>query len=210
MGTARESRDELAEEIVGRLVRRHSTAAVLFHHAVAVRLGLGPTDHKCLDLLRERGAMTGSELAAITGLTSGAITGVVARLERAGYLRREPDRHDRRKQILHPAPERVRDIQGVFDPIREDVAALLKGFDTHQLTAIAEFLAHSTDFAYRHVALLRAHTLCVASRTRGTAYATTPSSTSEKSERNGRARMRGAPRQRNSAATPHKRPKTRK
>jgi DNA-binding MarR family transcriptional regulator len=150
---------ELAEEIVGRLVRRHSIATVLFHHAVAERLGLGPTDHKCLDLLRERGAMTGSDLAAITDLTSGAITGVVARLERAGYLRREPDPHDRRQQILHPALERMRDIQHVFDPIRRDVAALLENFDSHQLAAIAEFLARSTDLAYRHMALLRAQTL---------------------------------------------------
>ena len=96
MGTAPASRQELVEGIVGRQVRRFSTAAVLLHHAVAEHLGLGPTDHKCLDLLRERGAMTGSALGAITGLTSGAITGVVARLERAGYLRREPDPHDRR------------------------------------------------------------------------------------------------------------------
>ncbi len=132
---------------------------MLFHHAVAERLGLGLTDHKCLDLLRERGAMTGSELAAITGLTSGAITGVVARLERAGYLCREPDPDDRRQQILSPAQERVRDLQVVFDPIRRDVAALLKCFDAHQLAAIAEFLARTTDFAYRHVALLRAETL---------------------------------------------------
>jgi DNA-binding MarR family transcriptional regulator len=103
--------------------------------------------------------MTGSDLAAITDLTSGAITGVVARLERAGYLRREPDPHDRRQQILHPALERMRDIQHVFDPIRKDVAALLENFDGHQLAAIAEFLARSTDVAYRHMALLRAQTL---------------------------------------------------
>src|SRR5437667_4271570 len=111
---------ELAEEIVGRLVRRHSIATVLFHHAVAERLGLGPTDHKCLDVLRERGRMTGSELSAITDLTSGAITGVVARLERAGYLRREPDPRVGRQQILHPALERVQDIHKVFEPIRKD------------------------------------------------------------------------------------------
>src|SRR5712692_1923719 len=110
MRAARQRKNELTEEIVGRLVRRHSTAVVLFHHAVAERLGIGPTDHKCLDLLRERGPMTGSELAALTGLTTGAITGVVARLERVGYLRREPDPHDRRQQILNPARERVRDI----------------------------------------------------------------------------------------------------
>src|SRR5215831_15282404 len=106
MGAARKSQHKLAEEIVGRLARQHSTAVVLFHHALAERLGLGPTDHKCFDLLRDRGTMTGSELSAITGLTSGAITGVVARLERAGYLRREADPHDGRKQILHVALER--------------------------------------------------------------------------------------------------------
>src|SRR5438445_9663072 len=96
----RKNRHEMAGEIVGRLIRRRSTATVLFHHAVADRLGLGPTDHKCLDLLREHGALTGSGLAAITGLTSGAITGVVARLERAGFLRRESDSNDGRRQIL--------------------------------------------------------------------------------------------------------------
>jgi DNA-binding MarR family transcriptional regulator len=161
MRSARTSQHDLAEEIVGRLARRHSTAVVLFHHAVAERLGLGPTDHKCLDLLRDRGAMAGSDLGAITGLTSGAITGVVARLERAGYLRREPDPHDGRKQILQLALERA-PIQGVIDPLRKDVAVLLESFDTHQLTAIAEFLAGSTDLIYRHAALLRAQTLSAA------------------------------------------------
>jgi DNA-binding MarR family transcriptional regulator len=158
MKATRNTQHELIGEIVGRLARRHSTAVVLFHHAVAERLGLGPTDHKCLDLLRDRGPMTGSDLGAITGLTSGAITGVVARLERAGYLRREPDPHDGRKQILHLALKRAH-IQDVIDPLRQDVAALLEDFDSHQLTAIAEFLARSTDLVYRHATLLRAQTL---------------------------------------------------
>lgn len=158
MRSTRKTQHDVAEEIVGRLARRHSTAVVLFHHAVAERLGLGPTDHKCLDLLRDRGPMAGSDLGAITGLTSGAITGVVARLERAGYLRREPDPHDGRKQILHLALERA-PIQNVIDPLRKDVAVLLENFDSHQLTAIAEFLSGSTDLIYRHATLLRAHTL---------------------------------------------------
>ena len=90
---------------------------MLFHHALAERLGLGPTDHKCLDLLWERAPMTASELAAITGLTSGAITGVVARLERSGLLAREPHPHDRRKQVLRPTPAAVREVQRVFDAL---------------------------------------------------------------------------------------------
>ena len=149
---------ELIGEIVGCLARRHSTAVVLFHHAVAERLSLGPTDHKCLDLLRDRGAMTGSELATITGLTTGAITGVVARLERAGFLRREPDPNDGRKQILQLARKPAH-IQDVINPLRQDVAVTLKHFDSHQLGAIAEFLAHTTDLIYRHAALLRAEAL---------------------------------------------------
>jgi DNA-binding MarR family transcriptional regulator len=161
MKAASESKHKLADEIVGRLARQHSTAVVLFHHAVAERLGLGPTDHKCLDLLRERGAMAGSDLGAITGLTSGAITGVVTRLERAGYLSRERDPHDGRKQILRVALERAQ-IHDVIGPLRKDVAALLQNFDAHQLTAVAEFLAGTTDLIYRHAALLRAETLSAA------------------------------------------------
>ena len=182
MRAARESKHKLADEIVGRLARRHSTSVVLFHHVVAERLGLGPTDHKCLDLLRERGAMAGSDLSAITGLTSGAITGVVARLERAGYLRRESDPQDGRKQILHLALKRAH-IQDVIDPLRKDVAAVLENFDTHQLTAVAEFLARTTDLIYRHSALLRAETITELDRIQVTGRAPSPNSAKLKNQK---------------------------
>jgi DNA-binding MarR family transcriptional regulator len=99
--------------------------------------------------------MTGSDLAALTGLTTGAITGVVTRLEQAGYLHREPDPDDARKQKLRPSFERKQGIHHVFEPIRKDLAAILEGFDWHQLSAIANFLQHTTDIAYRHLTLLR-------------------------------------------------------
>jgi DNA-binding MarR family transcriptional regulator len=159
---------KLAAEINGSLARRHSTATVLFHHALADRLGLGPTDHKCLDLLHERAPMTASELAAITGLTSGAITGVVARLERSGRLRREPHPHDRRKQVLRPTPEAVREVQQVFEAL-PDASGVLEGFDAHQLAAVAEFLDRATDLAYRRGALLRAQVLSAGGRQSGPA-----------------------------------------
>src|SRR5215831_12602635 len=159
MGAARKSQHKLAEEIVGRLARQHSTAVVLFHHAVAERLGLGATDHKCLDLLRERGPLTNSELTAITGLTSGAMTGVVARLERAGFVRRKPDPNDGRKQILELALKHS-PVNETIAPLRRDVADLLGTFDTNQLAAIADFLAGTTDLIYRHAALLRAEADC--------------------------------------------------
>ncbi|MGI9002716.1 MAG: MarR family winged helix-turn-helix transcriptional regulator [Pseudonocardia sp.] len=174
MGADHEGHDELAERIVGQLVRRYSTATVLFHHAVAGRLRLGPSDHKCLDLLQDRGPMTGSELAALTGLTTGAVTGVVTRLERAGYLAREPDPHDRRKYILRSAPEGTREVAELFASFRDEADTLLDGFDDHQLGAIATFLRRSTDFSYRRVALLRAETTVNPRRDGLTQAATTP------------------------------------
>ena len=158
----RKGKRDLIEDIVQRLAGRHSTAVVLFHQAVAERLGLGPTDHKCLHLLREHGGIaanepvTASKLAAITGLTTGAMTGVVARLESAGFLRREPDPQDQRRQLLYADMERGGEIHSAFSPIREDLAAMLKDFNNHQLAAIALFLTHSTELAYRHAALMRA------------------------------------------------------
>jgi DNA-binding MarR family transcriptional regulator len=148
--------EDLIAEITGPLVRRHSTATVLFHHAIAERLGLGPTDHKCLDLLIERGTLTGSDLATLTGLTTGAVTGVVARLERAGYLRREPDPQDGRRQLLSPVPERMDAIREVFAGLQGDAQALLEGFDTAQLEAIARFLTRASTFARERSTSLRA------------------------------------------------------
>lgn len=159
MGEAESSSNAgLSGNIIGTLSRRHSTATVLFHHAIAERLGLGPGDHKCLDLLYERGSMNGSELAAVTGFTTGAITGVVARLERSGFLYREPDPADGRKQILRPAPQGVRRVSELFEQLRIDAAGLLEGFDDHQLEAIAQFLERGSEFAYERVAMLRGQT----------------------------------------------------
>ncbi len=148
--------DDAVGRISGELARRHSTATVLFHHAVAEALGLGPSDHKCLDLLRERGAMTGSELAAAVGLTTGAVTGIVQRLERSGRVRREPHPEDGRKQVLRPVEDGLADVRALFADIGADVERLLDGFDDHQLAAVAEYLTRATAFARKRTALLRA------------------------------------------------------
>ena len=88
--------------------RRLSQATILFHQAVADRLGLHPTDHKCIDLLVSAGSTTAGELAEATGLTTGAITGVIDRLEAAGFVRREDDPNDRRRVIIRVVPKRYR------------------------------------------------------------------------------------------------------
>ena len=82
-----------------------STAVVLYHEAIADRLGLSATEWKCLGLLRKSGPITAGRLAELTGLTTGAITGIVDRLERAGRARRASDPHDRRRVIIEVIPD---------------------------------------------------------------------------------------------------------
>jgi DNA-binding MarR family transcriptional regulator len=137
------------------MARRYSTAIVLFQHGVAERAGLGASDHKCLEILRERGPMTGSELASATGLTTGAITGVVARLESRGFLTREPDPHDARKQFLRPSLDRIEELHADFALFRKDIAALIASLDAHQRAGLAKFLEHGAAIAIQHATLAR-------------------------------------------------------
>src|SRR5215813_713559 len=99
-------RDELLHELT-LAGRRLSTATILFHQAVADRLGLNLTDHKCVDLLLLHGPLTAGELASMTALTTGAITAALDRLGRAGFVRREADPGDRRRVVVRPVPGRV-------------------------------------------------------------------------------------------------------
>jgi DNA-binding MarR family transcriptional regulator len=137
------------------MARRYSTAIVLFQHGIAERAGLGASDHKCLEILRERGPMTGSGLAAATGLTTGAITGVVARLESRGFLTREPDPLDARKQILRPSLDRIEELHADFAPFRKDIAALIASLDAHQRAGLVRFFEHGAAIAIQHATLAR-------------------------------------------------------
>jgi DNA-binding MarR family transcriptional regulator len=123
--------------------RRLSLATIMFHQAVADRLGLHPTDHKCIDLLSSAGALTAGELADATGLTTGAITGVIDRLESAGFLRREGDPNDRRRVILRLVPKRYRDIARLFEPFAAAYAELGARYSEPELALIVDFMTRS-------------------------------------------------------------------
>lgn len=72
-----------------RLGHELSLRVVLFHDALARRLGLTATEHKLLDLIGMHEGTTPTALAKEAGLSNPAITKVVDRLVEAGYVRRE-------------------------------------------------------------------------------------------------------------------------
>ena len=125
-------------------IRETTTVTILFHQAIADRLGMNITDHKCAGILAGSGPITAGELARRTGLTTGAITGVIDRLERAGFARRARDPSDRRKVIIQPDPKRIeRKIVPLFDSMGRAVASLYERYTAQELSLILDFATRS-------------------------------------------------------------------
>ena len=124
--------------------RELSTRTVIFHHLIGERLGLNPTDHKCLDvIIRAKMPMTASQLAEETGLSTGAITGVVDRLEKAGYVKRKRDTNDRRLIFIKPLLDKAMIKLGpIFEPIRKASMNLYSKYTDEELTTILDFITN--------------------------------------------------------------------
>ena len=136
--------------------RQLATATILFHQAIADRLGMHVTDHKCGDILMGTGPITAGELAKRTGLTTGAITGVIDRLEKAGLVRRAKEPGDRRRVIIEPLPERIKEqIVPLFQSIGRAIADMCAPYSTHELAVICDFIARFNQVAYEETRKLR-------------------------------------------------------
>lgn len=133
-------------------LRRLLAVSVTAHEALAARVALNPTDLRCLLLATTEPDMTPSRLAELSDLTSGAVTGVLDRLERAGYLRREPDPEDRRRLLVRLDPDRLDELNATYAPVLEGALATAsraardaKDGGAAYLTAVADGLERETD-----------------------------------------------------------------
>jgi DNA-binding HxlR family transcriptional regulator len=129
-----------------------STRSVLLHAAVAEKLGLNPSDHKCADVLRgEPGPITAGRLAELTGLSTGAITGVLDRLEQAGFVARDHDPNDRRRVVIRCTPERMPDLRPVFMPLRDAMIAFCTRYSDSELRLILDFMQSSEHVIHEQI-----------------------------------------------------------
>jgi len=138
--------DQLREALMFAL-RDMSGASVFFHSAVAERLGLNITDHKCADLIARKGISTASELAEETGLTTGAITGVIDRLERVGLVRRDPDPDDRRRMRLSIVenPALHARMWELFKPIAKASQDMMEDYSDEELSLVLDVVLRCCD-----------------------------------------------------------------
>lgn len=83
--------------------------------------------------------MPAGRLAEVTGLTTGGITGVLNRLEKAGYVRRERDKADRRKVHIAIIPEATSKIGRFCEPMRQAMRKLWGGYSEAELRFLLRF-----------------------------------------------------------------------
>lgn len=133
-------RDTVAERFAA-LGRQLSQATVLFHEQVAEHVGLSATDHKCLDLaVQAERPLTAGQIAELSGLSTGAVTGVIDRLERAGFVRRVRDPHDRRKVLVEVTRGSLARYGDAYDGLWAALDSTLTDYTEDELTAIERFV----------------------------------------------------------------------
>jgi DNA-binding MarR family transcriptional regulator len=119
-----------------------SQATVLFHAQVAEHVGLSSTDHKCLDLaVQAERPLTAGQIAEMSGLSTGAVTGVIDRLERAGFVRRVRDPHDRRKVLVEVSRGSLARYGDVFEGLAAALEGTVADYTPEELAAIERYLA---------------------------------------------------------------------
>lgn len=141
MNQIRDDRPPVSHSPGRDLGRELSTAVVMFHEAVASRLGLSATEWRCWGLLEKNGPCTAGRLAELSGFTTGAITGIVDRLEKAGYVRRKRHPTDRRSVVIHPlkVAGMQRAVWPIFSSLSAAMDAMAARYTPEQLAAIHEY-----------------------------------------------------------------------
>jgi DNA-binding MarR family transcriptional regulator len=142
VGESKEKRREGFEALM-REIRRFIAGAVLTNQHLAGRLGLNSTDYQVLNLLDLRGQTKPGELARLTGLTTGGVTVALDRLEKAGFVKRERNPHDRRSVLVRAVPARMRMVFKLYRPILAGMQQLVSAYGAQDLATITGFFGRA-------------------------------------------------------------------
>jgi DNA-binding MarR family transcriptional regulator len=124
-----------------RLGSELSLHVVMFHEAIAHRLGVSNSEHKMLDLVaRHSDGITPGELSAATGLSNAAVTKIVDKLVAADYVRRERSARDRRSFRIHTTPHFQQTSRPTAAGLAGRIEEMNQRFDQDELAAIGRWI----------------------------------------------------------------------
>jgi DNA-binding MarR family transcriptional regulator len=120
-------------------IRKFLAAGIFFNAQAAERAGMSLTDMQMVHMLQLYGPATPGRLAACTGLSSGGVTVALDRLEKAGFIRREPNPADRRSLLIRILPAKLRKLAGMYEGIESETRRLLATLPERDLEAVVRF-----------------------------------------------------------------------
>jgi DNA-binding MarR family transcriptional regulator len=120
--------------------RAFTSAVDLVNQIIAERMGVNRTDHRVLEILNRRGAMTAGDLAHAAHLTTGAVTAVVDRLEDIGFVRRVRDTEDRRRVLIEQTLESTRTAMRYYQPFMSATFDSMTKYSADELEVVRDFM----------------------------------------------------------------------
>jgi DNA-binding MarR family transcriptional regulator len=153
MSSNETSRTELLSAVL-LATRKMTGQGILFSQAVADRLGLAVTDAEALEQLATLGRATAGQIAELTGLTTGAATRMIDRLEQSGFVRRAADPADRRRVIVEPILDRVRDVETQYASLRAATRGAIERYSDLDLGLIRDYLDRALEVGRAETARL--------------------------------------------------------
>jgi DNA-binding MarR family transcriptional regulator len=145
------SRSELGQQLRAEIMG-YLGAASDFDEDLAKKLKLSRTDMRCLDLVGRLGPLTAGRLAEESGLTTGAVTFILDRLEEAGMVTRRRDTEDRRRVWVEIVPEARERLQGLQQPVAEEMRQVAQRFKADELAVVRDFMRQAKEVFQHQVA----------------------------------------------------------
>ncbi len=130
---------ETTEDRILLEIRKFIASAIFFNSQAAEKVGLSLTDSQMIHTLQLYGPSTPTRLAAATGLSSGGVTVALDRLEKGGYIRREPNPADRRSLLIHINPARLLKLKGIYENVEAETRRSLSTLPKGDLAAVIRF-----------------------------------------------------------------------
>ncbi len=135
------SEPESTEELLVQVCRLHHERARAALHELGLYRGQPPL----LSALHRQEGLTQSELAAGLHVTAATMTKMLQRMEKAGWLQRNPDSDDQRVMRVY-LTEAGRAIQGEMLAVLQELdSKSLLGFTTEERVLFRCFLLHARD-----------------------------------------------------------------
>ena len=97
------------------------------------------TDVQVISVLQLYGPSTPSNLGAATGLSSGGVTVALDRLEKAGYIGRQPNPADRRSLLIALVPSALAKLAKFFEGANAGARKALATLQERDLDAVIRF-----------------------------------------------------------------------